>query len=504
MATENRRESLWLANTPETAYDSLKGEVSTEVVVVGGGITGLTTAIELLEAGYAVTIIEADRIASATSANTTAKLTTQHGLIYHRLVANRGLKQARQYAEANAAALEAVEERVHDHTIEANLCHTPSYVYAPEGQPVDPLEKEARAAQRVGLTATVVDDIEAPVPVAGALRFPEQIQFHPRAYLLGLAEAIERRGGRIFEDTRATGLRAGSPCRIQTDQGRVIAKEVVIASHFPFSDRVGYFARMHPSRAYLLGVELNGTLPQGMYLSTDSPPASFRPYADEETELLIVGGQSHTPSDADLATSERYRRCEMFAREHFDVDTVQYQWSAHDFVPVDGVPFIGALGPVARHTYLGTGFAKWGMSGGTAAGLIIADLIETGSNPWTDVFDPMRFDVRSSAKLLKENAAVGRHWVRGWADGLSGSVENLPDPGEGTVVRLGGRPVAVSRDATGDLSAVSAVCPHLYCIVNWNDAEETWDCPCHGSRFDRDGSVRYGPAKEGLAERELE
>lgn len=476
------------------------------IAVVGGGIAGLSTAFELVEAGYDVAVLEGDRIATGTSGNTTAKLTSQHGLIYDTLCTRLGVEGARRYAEANEAAIDIVERRIDALGIEAGFTRRPNFVYTTDEEKVPALRREVRAANRLDLPAAFVESIDAPVPAAGAVRFGDQAQFHPRAYLLALAEAIEDRGGRIYESTRATDLTTGRPCRVDTTQGTIRANQVVIATLFPFIDRAGFFARMHPSRAYLLAARIEDEIPPGMYLSTASSPATFRGYGDADRRYLIVGGQSHSPGDDRVPASERYRRCERFARRHFEVTAIDYRWSAHDYVPVDRIPFIGPLGRLAPHTYVATGFAKWGMTGGTAAGRIIAEQISAGESGWGDVFDPLRWSGRDFPGLLSENVDVAGRWLASRAEALLESVDDrsaLPDPGSGTVLRHRGRPVAVRRDEGGTLHALSAVCPHMHCVVEWNDADRTWDCPCHGSRFDADGDVRYGPATVGLPERDV-
>jgi glycine/D-amino acid oxidase-like deaminating enzyme/nitrite reductase/ring-hydroxylating ferredoxin subunit len=516
---EDDVESLWLATTPRTDYDPLDGDLRVDVAVVGGGITGLTAALNLTEAGREVALLEADRVCTGTSGNTTAKLTSQHGLKYESLCSKFGNERAKQYATANEAAIDEVEARLDEFGVDADFERTPAYVFAESDDHVEKLRDEAEAARRLGLPAEFTESTDAPFEVAGALRFDDQAQFHPREYLLAVAEAVADDGSHVFEETKAVGLDAGSPCRVETNRATVTADEVVVATLFPFADRGGYFARMHPSRAYLLAVELAETPPDGMYLGSESPSSTFRPHPAEDEELLIVGGQSHKPSADGPPTSERYRRCEEFAREHFPVESIRYRWSSHDYVPVDGVPFIGQLGPGTDNVYAGVGFAKWGMSGGTAAGMILSDLIVEGSNPWADVFDPMRFlpsadsavhdsmrAVSSGMTFLGENATVATRWVGDRAKtllSLGVDEADLPEPGEGRVVRQHGRPTAVYRDESGELHASSAVCPHMYCIVTWNDAERTWDCPCHGSRFDCDGTVERGPALEDLSPRDM-
>ncbi|MBZ6496633.1 FAD-dependent oxidoreductase [Natrinema longum] len=510
-----RPESLWLATTSTTDYDPLDGGLEVDVAIVGGGITGLSAAINLTEAGRSVAVLESDRIVEHTTGHTTAKLTSQHGLIYDTLVSQFGEENARQYAHANEAAIEEVERRIEDGDVDCDFRRTEAYTYAASDDDLERIREEVDAAQRLGLPASYVEETPLPFDVPSAIRFDEQAAFHPRQYLLGIAEEVHGDGSYVYEETRALGLEPGSPCRVETDRGDVAADDVVVATHFPFFDRAGYFARMHPHRAYLLAVRIDGTPPEGMYYNTASPPATMRRYptsggsADDEAEtLLLVGGQSHTPGLEGPPTSERYRRCEAFAREHFDVESIEYRWSTMDYSPVDRVPFIGRIDPLSAHVYVGTGFEGWGMTNGTAAGMILADLIVEGSNPWADVFDPQRLTPGASAKrFLEENAKVGGNFVGDRITSLLSSlgadgVADLP-PGDARVVRRASQPVGLYRDESGTTHAVSATCPHMGCLVRWNDAERTWDCPCHGSRFTHDGEVLSGPALEGLLYRQL-
>ncbi|PCR90246.1 FAD-dependent oxidoreductase [Natrinema ejinorense] len=510
-----RPESLWLATTPTTEYDPFEGGLDVDVAIVGGGITGLSAAINLTEAGRSVAVLESDRIVESTTGHTTAKLTSQHGLIYDTLVSQFGEEKAKQYAHANEAAIEEVERRIDDGDIDCDFRRTDAYTYAASSDDRERIREEVDAAKRLGLPASYVEETPLPFDVPGAIRFDEQAAFHPRQYLLAIAEQVHGDGSYVFEGTRALDLEPGSPCRVETDRGDVVADDVVVATHFPFFDRAGYFARMHPHRAYLLAVRTDGTPPEGMYYSTASPPATMRRYPtseggadDEDDPLLLVGGQSHKPGLEGPPTSERYRRCEAFAREHFDVESIEYRWSTMDYSPVDRVPFIGRIDPLSAHVYVGTGFKGWGMTNGTAAGLILADLIVEGSNPWADVFDPQRLTPGASAKrFLEENAKVGGSFVGDRIKSLLSSlgtdgVADLP-PGDARVVRRASQPVGLYRDESGTTHAVSATCPHMGCLVRWNDAERTWDCPCHGSRFTHDGEVLSGPALEGLLYRQL-
>ncbi len=503
-------ESLWIATTPTTDYDALDGGLTVDTAVIGGGITGLMTALELTERGHEVAVVEADRIVESTTGHTTAKLTSQHGLVYDYLVSEFGYDRARQYAEANDAAVEKVERIVDEAGIDCDFERSAAYTYAGSEKKVEKLRDEVDAATELGLPASFTRDVPLPVDAAAAVRFDDQAEFHPRKFLLAVAERVVGDGNYVFEETRATDVSPGRRPRVTTERGDVVADQVVVASKFPAYDPAGYFARMHPKRAYLLAVRIAGTPPEGMFYSVGSPPATVRSApangADDEEgeeELVLVGGQSHTPSLGGPETSERYRRCERFAREVFDVESVEYRWSTHDYEPVDRVPYIGKLGPGTRNVYVATGFKGWGMTHGVASSEILADLITEGESPWADVYNPLRMRPAASAKrFFEENSIVGARFV---GDRMRSHLreETLPAAGEGRVVREGGKPAGVFRDDDGDLHAVSAVCPHMGCLVDWNDAERTWDCPCHGSRFDFDGSVLEGPAKDGLSDLDL-
>ncbi len=500
---------------PSDGLRPFEGGLDVDVAIVGGGITGLSAAINLRESGRRVAVLESDRIVESTTGHTTAKLTSQHGLLYETLISRFGREKARQYANANEAAIAEVERRVDDAAIDCDFRRTDAYTYAASAADLERVRDEVDAAQRVGLPASYVEETPLPFDVPGAVRFEEQAAFHPRQYLLAIAETIHGDGSYVFEETRALDIDPGSPCRVETERGDVIADDVVVATQFPFFDRAGYFARMHPHRAYLLAVRIHGTPPAGMYYNTASPPATMRRYpategsADDENEtLLIVGGQSHKPGLEGVPTSERYRRCEAFAREHFDVASIEYRWSTMDYSPVDRVPFIGRIDPLTDHVYVGTGFNGWGMTTGTAAGMLLADLIVTGSSPGPTCSIP------NGSRPARPRSAFSRKTPKsGAASSATGSSpflrrsrragraaspipERLASFGERISARdLSGRGGDGSR-RLGDLSAHG-------CLVRWNDAEATWDCPCHGSRFTHEGEVLSGPAVEGLLYREL-
>jgi glycine/D-amino acid oxidase-like deaminating enzyme/nitrite reductase/ring-hydroxylating ferredoxin subunit len=498
---EGKNTSLWVDTAPETDYPVLKPGLHVDVAVLGGGIAGLTTALLLKRDGAKVAVVEAGRVGGGVTAYTTAKVTSLHGIQYQAVESSFGADGARVYAEANEAGLERVAQFVDELEIDCDFRRKPAFTYAEEEQDRGKIEREVEAAGRAGLAATYTEDTDLPWPVAAAIRVDGQAEFHPRRYLIELAEAIPGAGSHVFERSRALAVAGGKEhVRISTTRGELTADQVVVATHFPFLDRGGYFARMHPERSYGLGLYLaSGAVPpQGMYLSTESPSHTVRSHPTADGEMVIAGGESHkTGQGGD--TAARVARLERWARERFDVRSIEYRWSTQDNMPVDGVPFIGRLAPFQKRLWVATGFMKWGLTNGTAAGMILTDLIGGRANPWASLFDSTRFKPLASAKeLVKENANVGVHFV---GDHLGRpdvrSVDQL-GPGEGGIVRRGAGKVAAYRAEDGTLHAVSAVCTHLGCQVKWNGAERSWDCPCHGSRFDVTGRVIQGPAVKDL------
>src|SRR3954453_7923679 len=505
IALEGKNTSLWVDTAPETDYPVLRAGLHVDVAVLGGGIAGLTTALLLKRDGAKVSVVEARRVAAGVTAYTTAKVTSLHGIQYQSVESSFGEDGARAYAEANEAGLERVARFVDELGIDCDWRRKPAYTYAEDESDRGKIEDEVESAVRAGLPATFTSETDLPWPVAAAIRVEGQAEFHPRRYLLALAEEVDGDGSHVFERSRAIAVGGGRErVRISTTRGELTADQVVVATHFPFLDRGGYFARMHPERSYGLGLYLKrgAKAPQGMYLSTESPSHTVRSHPTARGEMVIAGGESHkTGQGGD--TAARVARVERWGGERFDVASIEYRWSTQDNMPVDGVPFIGRLAPFQKRLWVATGFMKWGVTKGTAGGMTLPDLIAGRENPWADLFDATRFKPLASAKeLVKENANVGVRFV--------GDHLGRPDvrsagslaPGGGGIVRRGASKVPAYRDDDGTLHQVSAVCTHLGCQVQWNRAERSWDCPCHGSLFDVSGRVIQGPAVKGLERKE--
>jgi glycine/D-amino acid oxidase-like deaminating enzyme/nitrite reductase/ring-hydroxylating ferredoxin subunit len=493
-----KRTSPWLDDSEERTFPRLDRPLSVDVAVLGGGIAGVSTALLLKRAGMTVAVIEASRVGTGVTGHTTAKLSSLHGLSYTRIESNFGEDGARAYGEANQAGIEQVAQWVEEERIDCDFRRKPNYTYAGSRESLVDVEREVEAAQRAGLPASYTEETDLPYPVEGAIRFESQAEFHPHRFVLALAGLIAGDGSHVFEGTRATGVSEGRPCRVATTGPALTAGYVVVATHFPFLDRGLYFARMHPERSYALGVRVRGPAPQGMYISAEQPTRSIRSHPAPDGEILIVGGEGHkTGQGGD--TLERYRTLERFAREHWDVESVEYQWASQDNDPVDHMPYIGRLLPHSRRLYTATGFKKWGLAQGVAAGMILEDLILSRQNAWASIYDPGRMKPLASAHdLVKENANVAFRFVGDRLTKRGGRDATEFAPGEADIARLDGEKVAAFRDEEGTLHAVSPTCTHLGCQVNWNSGDRSWDCPCHGSRFSPDGEILHGPAVRPL------
>ncbi|WP_224333339.1 FAD-dependent oxidoreductase [Haloprofundus halobius] len=498
------RTSVWLDTSPTTEYAPLDGGIDVDAAVVGGGIVGVTAALQIAEAGQDVALVERDRILAGVTGKTTAKLTSQHGILYDTLSSTVGERKTRQYAEANEAAIDHVESRVEALDIDCAFRRLPSYAYVRSSERRSEVRREVNTARRVGLPADFEESVPVDDEAVAAVRFDDQAMFHPRRYLLALAETFLDAGGRIYEGTRALDVDGGARPVVDTDRGEILADDIVLATHFPVHDTGAYFARMHPKRSYVVAARVADPPAEAMYYYTGDQYFSVRTHDTGDEVLTLVGGQNHkTGQGGD--TNERYRKVEEAARRHFDVESVEYRWSTQDYVSVDRVPYVGAV-PFSENVYMASGFGGWGMTNGTAAGLLLADLVRGEENPYTEVYDPNRVTVdrTSISEFASQNANVAKEFVGDWLSMRQREDLRRLNRGEATVLRERTKPVAAYRDDDGELHTHSAVCPHLDCIVRWNDAERSWDCPCHGSRFGYDGHVVNGPAVSDLPTRNLD
>jgi glycine/D-amino acid oxidase-like deaminating enzyme/nitrite reductase/ring-hydroxylating ferredoxin subunit len=498
----NANISYWISTSQADERPPLAGEADVDLVVVGGGITGLTAAALAARGGARVMLLEARRLAMGTTGNTTAKVTTLHGLVYSELEQRLGLETARAYADLNRMGLDQVRALANELAIDCDMVEMDAVTYTEQPDRRDDIEREVEIATSLGFPASYTETVSLPYPIAGAVRFTGQALFHPRRYALGLARAIEAAGGTIHEATRVFGVdQEADRCRVTTSRGTVMADRVIVATLLPVVDRIGLFARTEPSRSYALSAPAPDTPISAMYLSVDTPTRSVRPHPDPSGTRLIITGEEHKTGQAPDAT-DHYAALETYARDRLGVEP-DYRWSAQDYRTSDGLPFIGRLDPRNDRILGATGFRKWGMTNGTAAGVLLADRVLGREHPLASAFDTTRIrPIAGAPTFVKANVNVAQRFI---GDRLR-TKPALDDvqPGKGAVIRLNGGDVAAFRAEDGTVSAVSARCTHLGCLVGFNDAERTWDCPCHGSRFDTDGRVIEGPATRRLRRVDIE
>lgn len=458
--------SYWMdsAPAPASARPALDHDLTADVVVIGGGVAGLCTAYELVRAGREVVLLEADRVASGVTGHTTGKLTSLHGLLYARLRDTHGSEAAARYARAQEDALQQVVRLCDETGVDAELERAPAYTYVVDEERAEEVRAEADAAREAGLDAVPATTTELPFPVAAAVRVDNQLLFHPRKFLLGLAEGLVARGGTLHEHTRVTGLKEHADCRLTVEGGATVhAQDVVIATNFPLTTHTSLLARLTVRRELVVAAPVARALaPQGMYLTPEDRTRSVRtaPYG-EDHRLLIVTGEAFVPGAGGV--DERLDRLTAWARRSFPGfgdGPDAYRWAAQDVMSADHLPYVGHEHPDTQHVFVATGFGGWGLSNGVMAGRLLAAHVSGAPRPdWTELFDPRRhLPLREIPDVVRAQASVARHY-------------------------LARRPPR---------------CTHMGCELGFNEAENTWECPCHGSRFAVDGRVVQGPATSPL------
>lgn len=484
----------WIASTKETDYPALTEDLNIDAAIVGGGMTGITLAWLLKREGFRVAIIDAGKIASGTSGHTTAKITSQHNLIYDKILNSLGREHAKQYADSNEFAIRFIADLIKEKNISCDFSYQPAYVYTQDDKYIEKIQKEVETASALGINAVYLEDIPLPFKVKAAIRFDNQAQFHPRKYLLELQKEIPGDGCYIFENTRVMDVKEGQPSTLITENGKkVTAKWIILASHYPCFDGRGlYFTRLYPEKSYALAIKAKEKFPGGMYISAENPGRSLRSTPFEDRELILVVGEHHkTGQGEDL--NKHYLNLKKFAMDTFTVEDIPWRWSTHDYTTPDGVPYIGNLTSNTPNIYVATGYGKWGMTTSILGSILLKDLITKGESPWRDLYHPSRFTPSASAfEIIKENADVAKHLIKGKLTIPPNNV--LIEKGEGKVIDVDAQRAGAYRDDNGTLHIIDTTCPHAGCELNWNNAEKTWDCPCHGSRFSYEGDIIEGPA----------
>lgn len=495
-------ESMWSHTSSRPSFPSLKEDIQCDVAIIGAGITGITTAYVLLEAGLKVAIIDAGKILQSTTSFTTAKVSSQHGLIYDSLLSHFGMEATRLYYEANEDAIRFISDTVAKHGIDCHFRREDAYLYADSDEQLKKLRQEWDAYRRLDLPGEWIDELPLPIHAKGAIVLRNQAQFHPLLYLDALTNYIVEKGGRFYEHTTledyAEEQNNGDIILKTADGYRITCQHAVSASHFPFFDGGGlYFTRLHAERSYVIAIQPQRSYPGGMYINCGEPKRSLRSATLDGAEVILVGGESHKTGKNDC-TIERYEQLEQFARDTFGIEQIPYRWSTQDLITIDQVPYIGSVTSSHPHIYVATGFGKWGMTSATISALLIADLITGKENRYTKLFSPSRFKLNPGLKnLVVQNAEVAKEWIGGKIEAVHLKVEDLLAD-QGAIVKYQGKRAGAYKDSQGLVHLVDTTCRHMGCEVNWNQAERTWDCPCHGARYSYQGTVIEGPATEDL------
>ena len=475
-------ESLWSSTIEIEERPALTTDLTVEAAVIGGGMAGILTALFLTEQGVETVVLEADRIGSGATKNTTAKITAQHDLIYDRLITEKGLLRAKQYASANMQAIDEYRHMISKRNIDCDFTECFAHLYTNEN--ADVLERETEAALRAGIDAEFTTETELPFAVKGAVRFGGQARFNPMKFLEAVSQGLT-----VYEHTK---VKKVDKDLITTENARVRAKHIVFATHFPFVNVPGYyFARMHQGRSYVLALE-NAAKFDGTYEGIDADGLSLRNYG----EMMLLGGGDHRTGEN--SEGGKYKLLRKKAAELWPESKERFCWSAQDCMTPDSVPYIGRFSRSRPDWYVCTGFGKWGMTSSMISAILISKKIAEQKHPCASVFSPQRHITPPTAKAMAKNGLKA-------IKGLSRDVFDLPKEnikdlanGHGGIVEYRGRKYGVYKDNDGRSFIVDIMCPHLGCQLEWNPDERSWDCPCHGSRFDIHGKLIDNPSQEDI------
>lgn len=476
--------SVWSESCKFRKREALNKDIKTDVLVIGAGIAGVLTAYMLKQKGRDVVLIDAAEIASGNTKNTTAKITSQHDLIYSKLIAEFGEEKARQYAKANELAIKKYKEIIEDKRIECDFEEKPAYVYSLNE--VDVLKEEVEAAKNLGIDAEFVQEANLPFKINGAVKFNNQAQFNPLKFLKGISNELV-----IYENTRALEIKENL---VVTSGGNITAKNIVVATHYPIMNAPGYyFMKMHQERSYVLALENKSEI-DGMYIDLNKEGYSFRTY----NNLLLLGGISHRTGENEEGGS--YDELRKVAKRLYPKAKEKYYWSAQDCMTIDGIPYIGRYSSETPNIYVATGFNKWGMTSSMVSAMIISDMILEKENDFSEIFSPRRFDLSLSINnIANDLIETAKNFIAQKVYIPSSEIEHIKN-GHGGIIEYNGEKVGVYKNKEGKEFFVSTKCTHLGCQLSWNSDELTWDCPCHGSRFDYKGRLIGSPATKDLVE----
>ena len=503
MAIESQRESAWSADVDRPTYPHLTGDAEADVVIIGGGITGLTAAEALHQAGRGVTLLTMNRVGGGTTGYSTGHLDTTLDTALSTLVSRHGEDAIRQLLDAKRDAVDHIEALQQRYGYDAKFQRVDAYQFAEPGQDASAVDDELESGRRLGLAVEEASCDDVPLPCERVVRYRDQGRHDPMLHVVSLAAALAERGVAIHEDTRMLKVQEnddGETVTVETNHGTLTAKHVLLCGHAAIWGMKSVEPRVYAWQSYVLTVRLAEPLPDALYWDMADPYHYWRREGGDDASLTVVGGFDHRTGDAEAATPARFEELEAYARERLDVVEVVHRWSHEFFETADGLPYVGVM-PAMKRTQIATGFSGVGLTLGTLAGRMMSDLAQGKDHPLKAVLDPSRIKPLASVKEgVKGGAFVAAHAVGDKLGG--GDIDDVSalSPGEGGIMQGDNGKLAVYRDDDGKLTKRSATCTHMGCTVQWNAAEKTWDCPCHGGRYDCHGRVIMGPPSEDLAE----
>ena len=495
-----KSESVWSATAKMPRERKLTENVEADVCIVGAGIAGLTTAYTLTQAGKSVVVLEDGALASGMTQVTTAHLSDAIDDRFIEIERWHGERGAFLAAESHTSAINRIESIANELHADCDFARLDGYLFLAPGDEKELLDRELAAARRAGLMAEMVQQAPLSYNTGPAIRFPKQARFHPLKYLSAMADAITQKGGRIYTNSHADHIEGGDNAKVDVGSHTVRADAVVVATNTPINDMVAIHTKQAPYMTYVIGARIpKGSVTDALYWDTLHAYHYVRLQSlDDDHDLLIVGGEDHKSGQAD-DTTQRHARLESWARARFPmIEDVEFTWGGQCMETIDGLAYIGRNPLDKENVFIVTGDSGMGITHGTIAGILLSDLILGRPNPWEQLYDPSRKTMRAAGQFVKENINVAGQYLDWLTPGEVDSVREI-EPGCGAILRRGLSKVAVYRDDKGKPHELSAVCPHLGCVVHWNAAETSWDCPCHGSRFDKLGKVTNGPANVDLA-----
>ena len=502
--------SYWIQSTKNLKLnEKITNNYETDVCIIGAGLAGLSTGYYLAKEGINVIILDKDNIGQKVSGNTTAKITLQHNLIYDYLIKSFGTDFAMKYFKSNKEAISNIKKIIDDENIECDFEYQDNYVYTTNQDDITKIHNEIKAINSLSnilnsnekdIFADFVTSCNLPFKICGAIKVKDQAQFHPLKYMFGLSKAIKNKGGIIFTNSLVTDVKQKDGVyTTYTDKHFIKSKYVVIASHFPFKDFPGfYFSKMYQSTSYVLGIDTKSDLFDGMYISSDKPTFSYRTAKYKDKKILIMAGGDHKTGYAPDNNQTGYNILEQEAKKYYPNCEILYKWNTRDCITIDKVPYIGDFSNLMPNMFVATGFNKWGITSSNVAANIIRDKILGIKNEYSKIYEATRFSPIKNAHEMKNiTSQVLKSFV---TNRIKIPEENLPaiKNDNGGIIKVNGASIGIYKDINGKVFAVNPTCTHLGCLLTWNNLDKTWDCPCHGSRFDYTGKNLYDPAFKDL------